>query len=207
MKYEELKEEIKVIAEIADSVPEAFRERCFEVLLQNLLTSVAAAERPTQKPPGKPAATDEPQDAPLPAANDGSVPTPSQIKVFMQKTGVTAADLAKVVMYDDNTVHFIKEPVGNKIARGQVEWAVLLLALKKGIEKNVLEVDPEEVRSICQDKGFYDAANFSTNFKGGVTAKLFQGEMKKQGAAQKLSNDGLAELGKIVKEFAARTTQ
>ena len=203
MKYEELKEEIKAIADIAGSVPDMFKERCFEVLLQNLLVSTQPAEKPAQPPYGKPSATEELQDTQALAANGGGVPTPSQIKVFMQKTGVTAAELAKVVMYDDKIVHFIQEPLCNKIARGQVEWA-LLLALKKGIEKNVLDVDPEEVRSICQEKGFYDAANFATNFKGALTAKLFQGEMKKQGATQKLSNDGLAELGKIVKEFANR---
>jgi hypothetical protein len=206
MRYEDLKEEIKAIAVIADSVPEVFKERCFEVLLQNLIASGQNVERPAQTPPQKPPTVADAQDAPPSAGNGGSVPTPSQIKVFMQKTGVTAADLAKVVIYDDNSAHFIQEPIGNKIARGQVEWA-LLLALKKGIEKNVLDVDPEDVRSICQDKGFYDATNFSTNFKGAVTAKLFQGEMKKQGAAQKLSNEGLAELGKIIKEFAARPTQ
>src|SRR6185312_1466990 len=199
MKYEELKEEIKAIAEIADSVPQPFKDRCFEVLLQNLLASVTQAEKPTKQPPGKLTVAEEEQGTPPPAGNGSALPTPSQIKVFMQKTGTTAADLAKVVMYEENTVHFIQEPAGNKIARGQVEWA-LLLALKKGIEKNALEVDPEEVRSICQEKGFYDAANFSANFKGAVTAKLFQGEMKKQGAAQKLSNEGLAELAKIVKE-------
>lgn len=202
MKYEELKEEIKAIADIADSVPDVFKERCFEVLLQNLLTSLTPADSPSRIISAKSPAM-EPQNTPPPVANAGSIPTPSQIKILMQKTGMTAEELSKVVMYDDNAVHFIQEPQGNRIARGQVEWA-LLLALKKGIEKNVLEVDPEEVRSICQDKGFYDAANFATNFKAPVTAKLFQGEMKKQGTAQKLSNEGLTELGKIAKEFAAR---
>ena len=48
MKYESLKEEIKSIAEIADSVPETFKERCFEVLLQNLLASVAPPQEPAQ---------------------------------------------------------------------------------------------------------------------------------------------------------------
>ena len=206
MEYEDLKKEVKVIAEIADSVPEAFKERCFEVLLQNLLASVVHQEKPAQQSPAKTGATEEQQNNSTPKGDGGGLPTPSQIKVFMQKTKTTAADLAKVVMYEDGTVHFIQEPIGNKVARGQVEWA-LLLALKKGIEKNVLEVDPEEVRSICQEKGFYDASNFSTNFKGAATAKLFQGAMEKQGAAQKLSNDGFTELGKVVKEFAARATQ
>jgi hypothetical protein len=147
------------------------------------------------------------QKEPEPANENGTaIPLPSQIKVFMGKTGVTAAELAKVIMFEDEAVHFIQEPQGNKIARGQIEWA-LLLALKKGVEKNVLEVDPEVVRSLCQEKGFYDAANFQKNFKGANTARLFAGEMVKQGSAQKLSNDGMTELGKIVKEYAARPTQ
>ena len=182
-------------------MPETFKERCFEVLLHNLLASVTATKKLVEQAPAESSKAEEQQDT-----SYGAVPTPSQIKVFMQKTGTTATDLAKVVIYEDKTVHFIHEPVGNKIARGQVEWA-LMLALKRGVEKNVLEADPEEVRSICQEKGFYDATNFSANFKGPATAKLFQGEMKKQGAAQKLSNDGLIELGKIVKEFAGRPAQ
>lgn len=209
MKFEKLKEEIKAIAEIADSVPEAFKERCFEILLENLLTPASPdTKKVAQETPGTaavPAA--QPKEADVPASENGStIPKPSQIKVFMGKTGVTAADLSKVLMYEDETVHFIQEPQGNKIARGQIEWA-LLLALKKGVEKNVLEVDPEVARSICQEKGFYDQKNFQANFKSANASKLFMGAMEKQGPAQKLSSDGMTELGKIVKELAARNAQ
>ena len=38
-------------------------------------------------------------------------------------------------MYESEAVYFIQEPQGTKIARGQIEWA-LLLALKKGFRKN-----------------------------------------------------------------------
>jgi hypothetical protein len=208
MKFEKLKEEIKAIAEIADSVPDAFKERCFEILLENLLGSTAPeTKKLAQDPPPAPPVPAVQKKEPAPASENGAtIPLPSQIKVLMGKTGVTAAELAKVIMFDDEVAHFIQEPQGNKIARGQIEWA-LLLALKKGIEKNVLEVDPEVVRSLCQEKGFYDAANFQKNFKGANTAKLFAGEMVKQGSAQKLSNDGMTELGKIVKEYAARPAQ
>lgn len=57
MDYNKLKEEIKAISGIASEVPEPFKERCFEVLLENLL----AVERPagrgqtsgdTSQPPG-----------------------------------------------------------------------------------------------------------------------------------------------------------
>lgn len=37
MKYKGLKQGIKAIAEIADGLPEMFRVRCFELLLQHLL--------------------------------------------------------------------------------------------------------------------------------------------------------------------------
>ena len=37
MDYGQLKDSIKEIAEIAASVPEQFRDKCFELLLTNLL--------------------------------------------------------------------------------------------------------------------------------------------------------------------------
>src|SRR4030081_310661 len=111
MKYEELKEEIKSISEIAECVPEAFRERCFEVLLQNLLQG--------STPPYTSAKTkteaDESEEAasklrkPPGSASEGTIPTPAQIKVFLQKTGLTAEELARVTMFDDGAVLFVHE--------------------------------------------------------------------------------------------------
>ena len=195
MKYRELKEEISAIAEIANGVPEAFRERCFAVLLQHLLDS-------------EPKKTSPPKDIPEDRNErdrETSIPTPSQIKVFMQKTEITTADLARVVLYEDGEVHFVQEPKTGKIARGQIEWA-LLLALKNGIGSNVISVDPEDVRSICQEKGFYDKANFIKNFKTPKNAALFQGQMEAQGGPQKLSTEGQKELGKLIKELGTQSS-
>jgi len=50
MEYEELKDEITAIAEIAAGVPEAFRERCFDLLLTHLLQS----QKPTPPPKAEP---------------------------------------------------------------------------------------------------------------------------------------------------------
>jgi hypothetical protein len=207
MKYSELKDEIREIAEIANSVPEAFRAQCFATLLEHLLASSAPAadQQAAAMPAAQPAQATPPATPPssgTPASNGSSIPTPSQIKLFMSKTGVTVTELASIVLYEDNEVHFIKEPTTAKISRGQIEWA-LLLALKNGISNNAFSVDPEELRSICQEKGFYDQTNFIKNFKPQSTATLFTGAMEKQGAAQKLSNDGLAELGKLIKELSA----
>lgn len=201
MDYDKLKLEIKAIAEIANEAPEPFRARAFELLLQHLLDSAGhqhkgghhKKEEPTQ-PPGEAA----------PRTGDGSqtLALPAQVKVFLQKTGVTQDELKRVIMVEDGEVHFIREPTTQKIARGQIEWA-LLLALRNGILTNNLAVDPESVRSICQEKGFYDRPNFSTNFKAEKNAALFSGPMEAQGAPQKLSSEGQQELGRVIKALIA----
>jgi len=195
VKYRELKEEISAIAEVANGVHEAFRERCFAVLLQHLLDS-----EPKKSSPSK-----EKHEEGKEKRVELSIPTPSQIKVFMQKTGVTTADLARVAMYEDGEVHFVQEPKTGKIARGQIEWA-LLIALKNAITSNTFSADPEDVRSICQEKGFYDAANFIKNFKTPKNAAMFQGQMEAQGESQKLTTDGQKELGKLIKELASASS-
>ena len=193
MKYSELKEEINAIAEIANGVPEAFRAQCSAVLLEHLLDS-----EPKRKSQPK-----ETSEDPKKPPSETLIPTPSQIKVFMQKTEMTMADLARIVMYEDGEVHFVQEPKTGKIARGQIEWA-LLLALKNGIANNVMSVDPEDVRSICQEKGFYDKANFIKNFKTPKNAALFQGPMEAQGGPQRLSTDGQVELSTLIKVLATQ---
>ena len=203
MKYEDLKDEVRVIAEIADSVPTRFKERCFEILLERLLDTAMGEKEPGHKminPLTDPLAETDAGKMQQADAATGKIPMPSQIKVLMQKTGISPADLGRIVMYEEG-LHFVQEPKTQKIARGQIEWA-LLLALKNGVEKNVLSVDPETVRSICQEKGFYDATNFQKNFKSAKTAAYFQGPMEKQGEAQKLTAEGMDELGKIIKDLA-----
>ncbi len=106
------------------------------------------------------------------------------------------------MIFEDGIVHLVREPAGTRIARGQIEWA-LLIALINGIENNTLAADPEKVRSVCQEKGFYDGTNFGKNFKSTNAAKLFQGVMEGQGTAQKLTPTGQDELAKLIKSLAA----
>jgi hypothetical protein len=112
MKYEKLKEEIKSISEIAESVPEAFRERCFEVLLQNLLQGFTpahtSAKTKTEADEDEEVANKLPK--PPASSSEGTIPTPAQIKVFLQKTGLTADELARVTMFEDGAVLFVHEP-------------------------------------------------------------------------------------------------
>lgn len=198
--YEKIKREVAEIAEIAASVPEPFRDKCFELLLSHLLGASSggsageADERGSiQENAGGGGGT-----------QDGITPLPiqSQLRVFMNKTGVSKQELESVVMFEDGEAHFIREPTPKNVAAGQMEWA-LLLALKNAVENNKLETDPEDVRSMCQEKGFYDKSNFSANFKKPANSALFRKALEGQGEPQPLSNDGQAALAKLVKALAS----
>ena len=131
MDYGRIKKEIKEIAEISSGVPEAFRERCFEILLENLL-----AESKEASPPSNPVHKENPPpaknniDPGKPAGQ--SIPIPAKVRVFMQRSGVTDDDLQALFLFEDEELHFIKEPAATAVAVGQIEWA-LLIALKNGI--------------------------------------------------------------------------
>jgi len=200
MDYGQLKEEIKTIADIASSVPERFRDKCFEALLQHLLADDVSAPAVNGQPVDKGFAPVEKNLTEKKARQGSQKPKlPAQVRVFLQKTGVTEQQLWTVVTIEDDEVHFLKEPSPKKIAQGQLEWA-LLLALKTGLTTGTLATDPEEVRSICQDKGFYDIANFTRNFRN--AAKYFKAGLVSQGDPQTLSSDGQNELGALLKRLA-----
>jgi len=194
LKYSDLKENLKEIVELVQTVPEKLQQTCFEILLQSLLAQSKAADIPPTPKPEKPAE--------FPGARSTTVPLNTELRVFMRKRDVTEEQLNTVVFFEAGQVHFVKEPSVDKIATAQIEWS-LLLALKNAILGKSFTVDPEDVRSICQAKGVYDIANFAAVFKQKANARLFKGEMKSQGEPSELSDDGLAQLAKLVCELSA----
>ena len=208
MDFATLKTEIKEIADIAASVPEQFRDKCFELLLQQLLGSNPAPGSNQQS--RSETAT---RDSATPGADTGSrkergtpstIPVKAQLRVFMQRTGVTMEELQAIVLVDGDDVHFIREPAHGTVAKGQMEWA-LLLSLRHAIAENELSADPEDVRSICQEKGFYDKGNFAAIFKRQPYAGYFRQPLQPQGPRQALTNDGQTALGELIKALAKRS--
>lgn len=196
MIYENLKKEVNEIAEIAGKVPEQFREKCFEILLTHLLNSLphpakAAAAHPNNPSPGTGTPTQTPQQG-------NSLTLPASLKAFMRRTGITQAEIEAVVMLEDGEFHFIKEPSHSNVSKGQNEWA-LLLALKNGVLSGNLSVDAEAVRSIVQEKGFYDRANFAANFKSAKYASWFKEALEAQGPSINLSAEGEKVLAALIK--------
>jgi hypothetical protein len=198
MDFKQLKTSIEEISKIASSVPEPFRDKCFEILLKALLDGEKPAD---DKPDGGKEKGKEDGSHVKPPAGGPKVPMTTAIRVLMAKTGVTEEQLNKVALVEKDEVHFIRAPHPTKITDGQLEWS-LMLALKNAILKNALETDPEEVRSKCQDVGFYDKANFAANFKRDKFTKVFKGTLTPQGKAVALSPEGQDALGELIKSLA-----
>lgn len=191
MDFEKLKSEIREISTIATEVPEPFRETCFKMLLEALLKQQNGSKKEGPVETG---------NAPDLTREKVNVPTPSQVRVFMERVKVTQEELNALMLFDGEQVHFVREPSPKTVAKGQIAWA-LLLALKAAVESNSFQVDPEDVRSICQEKGFYDRSNFASIFKRSANAKLFKNPPEPQGEPQQLTTDGQMELGKLVKKL------
>jgi hypothetical protein len=200
MDFEQLKSGITEIAAITATVPEQFRDKCFELLLAELLNE-AKPNRDRKEQHKNDPKEDDANAAPAPKSAS-KMPLTTQIRLFMRKTGVTPEEIEKVVLYENDEVHFVKEPHNVPVSQGQIEWA-LMLALRNGILKDALTADPEDVRSICQEKGYYDTKNFAANFKRGVNANLFKSPLVPQGDAQSLAAEGQDALGKLIKRLAS----
>lgn len=197
MDFKQLKSSIKEIAEIASSVPEQFRDKCFDALLSALL----AGERPAPKEFGEMKEPLKQDDQTKRRAGSSTVTMNSQLHLLLRKTGVTEEELNKVVFAENDEVHFVQEPHPGKVWEGQLEWS-LLIGLKNAILKNALEADPEEIRSKCIDAGFYDKANFAANFRSRKFKKLFKATLISQGKAVALTPAGQEALGGLIKRLA-----
>lgn len=192
MNYEKIRQEIKEIIDIASSVPETFQEKCFEVLLNNLLVEELNPKQGVQS-----------NSVLFPAqkqSSENKIPTPAALRAFMQRTGITEDELNSVMLHDNGEIHFIHEPITTNASQGQIEWS-LLLALKKAVLHGEFSVDPEDVRSMCKEKGCYKQDHFIGYFK--TNSGLFKGSMVPQGSPQSLTPEGQNTLAKLIRTLAS----
>lgn len=173
-------------------MPEAFQEKCFEVLLSNLLAEEVNPKQDAQNTP--------PPSSSQNRSSENRVPMHAAVRAFMQRTGVTDDELNAVMLHDSGEIYFVHQPTTKTVSQGQIEWS-LLLALKRAVLSGEFVVDPEDVRSICKEKGFYSQDHFAEYFK--KKAGLFRGPMVPQGSPQPLTPDGQTELAKLIKTLAS----
>jgi hypothetical protein len=182
--FDEVKQKLGEIIEIADSCPEPYRVQCFKILLQHTLARYA--------PPTVPEGPIE-EIAPRKGTKD--------FALFCQQHDVTEEQLLKVFHFEEDVCRIIVRDLKEKQKAPQQ----IRLGLLSGIRNLYLDGTPlvsrQLLRELCRQYGAYDSPNFAANMKKHKDLFFTKGE------DWKLTTPGLAEAAKVIEDLAQGSTK
>jgi hypothetical protein len=181
---EELENKIKEFIDIAEKSPEAYREKIFEVLLNNYLR---------RTPP--PTAVSERVETPVPVVAPQKFMIPIGVRAVLQQYDVPEEAIQRLFLIEGAEVQRKYKLTTDKKAVAQMQVA-LLTALENALKPNgKFEFSMDVVKTRCRDDyGAYDVANFKAYFK--KNSKLFKSLDDEEHV--ELSTDGKAELAEAI---------
>ena len=182
-------EELKKIVELCKTVPEEFRQKCFELLLEHSLQTTAPIIKPGLPPTGD-------QVHPTPPIKHTQFILPMDVRAFLSQYGIEESLLWKLFLIEGTEIRPIYNLKTTKKAKAQISLA-LLMALKSAISTGQFQVDIEELRKQCGELKCYDSPNFMKNLK--LNEKLFKEVSSDQPLT--LSPDGKSDLADLLEEM------
>ena len=184
MAIDELESKIKAFVEIAEKLPERYREKCFEVMLTNYLSTLMTAKRPeiVVTPPSPP--TTKPI-------------IPIDVKAFLQQYNVPEESIQKLFLMEGQETRPIYSLKTAKKSDAQMQVASLI-AFEHALKGGKFEFSMEEVRQKCKELKVYDTAHFTRHFKNNT--KLFKDLTDEEHI--ELSPDGKGQLAEVIMEIA-----
>jgi hypothetical protein len=181
-------EELQKIVELANGVPEVYREKCFELLLSHVLYG---------KQPSMPLPSPIPSALPQSPASAGKpFVLPIDVKAFLSQYGLDESVLWKFFIVDGQEIRPIYQLQVTKKATAQIQHA-LLMALENALSSGQFQVDIDSLRTRCNDQKCYDGANFMKNIKD--KANLFKSIANDEPLS--LSLEGKSELADVIEEL------
>jgi len=181
------KDTLGKIVELANAVPQEYRQKCFELLLSRVLQD-AGAPAPAAPPAAQATAASK--------AHPKFV-LPIDVRALLSQYGVDEAVLWKCFHAEDGELRPIYKLATHKKAQAQIEHA-LMMALESAMSNGQFQVVVEALRERCSEHKCYDRANFMHILKR--NAGLF----KKIGADPLvLSSDGKAALAELLESLSA----
>jgi len=182
-------EELQKIVEIANSVPEEFRQKCFELLLnhelqmkQPITIQTPPIQTGTLPPPTSPSRK--------------SFILPIDVKAFLGQYGLDESLIWEYFLIEGEEIRPIYQLQETRKARAQIQHA-LLMTLENAIKTGHFQVDIEALRSRCNYHKCYDLPNFTKNIKD--KSNLFKSIANDQPLS--LSPEGKTELADLLEEF------
>jgi hypothetical protein len=181
------KEELQEIVKMTNTVPEEYRQICFEILLRHALI-------PQRELPQK--AIEEKQDTPPPPLGSSkSFILPIDVRAFLSQYSISEDSLWKLFFLEENQVRPIYQIKTTSKSKAQIQYA-LLMSLENALFSGEFKVEVEALRLRCKDQKSYDSVNFKTYLKS--NSSLFKSITDEPLA---LSPDGKSELADLIDEL------
>jgi hypothetical protein len=180
-------EDLKKIVELANTVPEEYRQKCFELLLTRSLhgTPLSTPLVPPSTPPTPP--TSLPLDKPF--------ILPIDVKAFLSQYKIDETVLWRHFHTEGDQIRPIYHIKAHKKARAQIEHA-LMMALESALTTGKFQVIPDALRQRCEEMKCYDT-NYSRNLK--KNSKIFKAVGNDE--LLTLSPDGKSELAELLESL------
>ena len=185
--YENVKEKIEEITKICEKVPQEYRAKCFELLIQSLLNENKVSTSQTQSE----------QVAKQDTVKKPFI-KPVQVRAFMSQYEVGEEAIDKIFLLEDENVVPTYTIKAKKASKSQLE-VTLLKALENALKGNDFKFSKEDVRTLCDQHKCYDQPNFSANLK--KSTNLFNSLEDPESIS--LSPEGKQALADIILEITA----
>jgi hypothetical protein len=143
---EKIKETLNDVVSIADSCPEKYQVKCFEILLKASLAAegVALADTGTVVP-----------------GRAKHKPSPE----FFSRHNIVEEEWQKVFHFDGSSYSIIVGDLKERsVSKKQVKLA-LLIGVKALLETGEGELDKAQLVELCKQHAAYDSANFATRMR------------------------------------------
>ena len=181
---------LKEIVTLAETLPERYRESCFELLLSSLLSPQPPSEI-AQQPPAKPPESQVQEAAP-------PFVMPIDVKAFLSQYGIQEDALWKGFIASGSDIRPTYKLQTTKKAEAQIQSA-LMMSLEVALITGRFEVTIEDLRKRCTDEKTYDSPNFMRNLK--AKENLFKAV--DEVSVLTLSPDGKSELAELLESLTA----
>lgn len=179
-------DKLKEIASLAESVPEPFRLKCFELLLNHTLEGV----RPSKD------TKEHTDDGKAKQTRHAEFIVPVDVKALLNQYSLQDEILQKIFFIDGSEIRPIYKLNIHKKAKAQMAHA-LLISLENALANGEFKFTVETLRQRCIDQKSYDKPNFLAVLER--NKNLFKSYDPQKEIH--LSTDGKAELADFLEQF------
>lgn len=196
MVRDDLQAVLSEIVALSESVPEPYREKCFEILLINHLSPGRASKELAEHEGTE-------IGAPVPGEDGGEDIQLADIHVkarsFLKKNDLGIQDLNQLFYAEDGEFKSLYDDLHTTMMSEAQIRISLLQALVSGMQTGNFVFDKADVRSESQQRKCHDQANFAANYK--TNEVLFESYDPKAKTLT-LSTKGKEKLAAIARELA-----